>query len=82
MPSQHGHPPISIRPPGHLRDWLFDYAERHERAVRAVVIDALEEYRARREQKDDDAMLTVTTSHARDYLQRAFTYYFMRGASF
>jgi hypothetical protein len=68
---------LVIRPPEQLRDWLLDYASRHERPVRAVVTEALEEYRVRHEREADN-MRTVTTAHARDYLQRAFTYNSMR----
>jgi hypothetical protein len=78
MPSQHRHSPISIRPPERLRDWLTDYAERHGRSLREVVTEALEEYRARREQEGSNTMLTVTTAHARDCLRRTFIYNFMR----
>lgn len=78
MPSQHRHSPISIRPPEHLRDWLIAYARRHDRPVRAVVTEALEEYRMRHDQGDDEQMRTITTGHARDTLWRAFTYNFMR----
>lgn len=78
MPSQHSHPPISIRPPEQLRTWLIAYARRHDLPVRAVVTEALEEYRARHNQEGNEKMRTVTTTHARDCLRRAFIYNFMR----
>jgi hypothetical protein len=78
MPSQHSHPPISIRPPEQLRAWLIAYARRHDRPVRAVVTEALEEYRVRHDQDGHEKMRTVTTTHARDSLRRAFIYNFMR----
>jgi hypothetical protein len=78
MPHQHRHPPISIRLSGQLRDWLITYARNHERPVQAIVAEALEEYRAQHEQKGNVTMDTVTTAHARDYLQRAFTFHFMQ----
>jgi hypothetical protein len=77
MPSQHRYAPISIRPPEQLRDWLLDYAKRHGRPVRAVVTEALEEYRARHDQ-EEDKMQTVTTALATDYLYRAFVYNFLQ----
>lgn len=78
MPNQHRYQPISIRPPQQLRDWLFDYARELDRPVRSIVIEALEEYRIRRQKEDSDTMRTVTTEHARDYLRTAFTYNFMQ----
>lgn len=78
MPSQHSHPPISIRPPEQLRAWLIAYARRHDRPVRSVITEALEEYRARHDQEGNDTMRTVTTVHARDALRRAIIYNFMR----
>lgn len=78
MPSQHRYQPVSIRPPEQLRDWLFEYASRQNRPVRSVVIEALEEYRAHREEKDDEIMRTVTSEHARNYLCIAFAHNFMR----
>jgi hypothetical protein len=78
MPSQHSHPPISIRPPEQLRTWLISYARQRDRPVRAVITDALEEYRARHDQEGPTTMQTMTTAHAKDCLRRAFTYNFMR----
>jgi hypothetical protein len=78
MPSQHSHPPISIRPPAQLRAWLIAYARHHDRPVRTIVTEALEEYRARHDQEGNQSMRTVTTAHARDSLRRAFIYNFMR----
>lgn len=78
MPSQHRHQPISLRLPEQLRDWVLAYASTHNRPVRSVVIEALEEYRAQRERKDGDTMHTVTSEHARNYLRIAFTHNFMR----
>jgi len=78
MPSQHRHQPISVRLPEHLRDWLVEYASRHDRPVRSVVIESLEEYRASREQETHDRMRTVTSEHARNYLYTAFSCNFMR----
>jgi hypothetical protein len=78
MPSQHSYPPISIRPPEQLRAWLIAYARCHDRPVRSVITEALEEYRARHDQGGDNAMRTVTSTHARDALRRAFIHNFMR----
>lgn len=78
MPNQHRHQPISIRPPEQLRDWLFDYAHQQNRPVRAIVIEALEEYRNRREEQEDESMHAVTSEHAKDYLRTAFIYNFMQ----
>lgn len=78
MPSQHRHPPISIRPPGRLRDWLLEYAGQQNRPVRSVVIEALEEFRARQQREDADTMRIVTSEHARTCLRTVFTYNFMR----
>jgi hypothetical protein len=78
MPSQHAHPPLSIRPPEQLRIWLVDYARRHARPVRSIVTEALEEYRARHDQEGSENMRTVTTAHARESLRRAFIWDFMR----
>jgi hypothetical protein len=77
MPSQHAHPPISIRPPEQLRTWLIDYARRQDRPIRAIVTEALEEYRARHNQGGNEPMRTVTTTHARESLRRAFIWNFM-----
>jgi hypothetical protein len=78
MPSQHSHPPISIRPPEQLRAWLIAYARRHDRPIRAIVTEALEEYRVLHDQEGNEKMRTVTTTHVRDSLRRAFIYNFMR----
>jgi hypothetical protein len=43
MPSQHSHPPISIRPREQLWAWLITYARHHDRSVRSVITEALEE---------------------------------------
>jgi len=77
VPSQHRYQPMSIRLPEHLRDWLAVYAERHDRPVRSVVIEAIEEYRARREH-EESRMQAVTIEHARDYLRTAFAFNFLR----
>jgi hypothetical protein len=77
MPSQHRYQPISIRPPEHLRDWLLDYAEHQGRAVRSIVVEAIEEYRSRREQEGND-MPAVTSEQARNYLYIAFANTFLR----
>ncbi len=78
MPSQHRHRPVSIRLPGHLREWLMGYAEQQGRPVRAVVIEALEEYRAQREQERNDGMRTLPTELATGYLDRAIRHNFLR----
>jgi hypothetical protein len=78
MPSQHSHPPISIRPSEQLRTWLVTYARQRDRPIRAIITEALEEYRARHDQEGDDTMPTVTATHAREYLRRVFTYNFMQ----
>ena len=52
MPSQHKHNPLRVRPPEALRDWLLAYAERAGKAVNAVVTEALEDYRAKREKEE------------------------------
>jgi len=43
---RHKTTPISLRPPADLRAWLESYAELEGRAVRAVIIDALNAYRS------------------------------------
>lgn len=78
MPSCHSHTPISFRPPEPLRDWLIDYAERENRPVRGLIIEALEEYRARREPEGANGMQMLPTEVAREYLRQAFTYSFMQ----
>jgi predicted transcriptional regulator len=49
VPSQHLHQPLSLRLPKQLRNWLIDFAGRHDRPVSSVVIEAIEEYVARQE---------------------------------
>jgi hypothetical protein len=78
MPSEHRHSPISVRPPERLRSWLVSYAGRQDRTVRAVVIEALEEYRNRHEQEGTPGMQVLTTELATDYLDRVFKYNFLR----
>lgn len=78
MPSSHRHPPISVRPPELLRNWLMEYASRTGRSVRSVITEALEEYRARREEEGLPGMRIMTTEVARDSLHRAFVWNFMR----
>lgn len=48
MPSQHKHPPISVRLPEGDRAWLMEYAEATGRAVNSVLTEAVAEYRAHR----------------------------------
>ncbi len=48
MPDRHAQTPISIRPPKDDRAWLESYAAQTGRAVRAIIVEALAEYRARR----------------------------------
>jgi hypothetical protein len=45
MPDRHKQKPISIRPSADLRAWLETYAERNQRPIRAVIIEALAAYR-------------------------------------
>jgi hypothetical protein len=78
MPSQHAYPPISYRPPEHVRAWLTGFATRHDRPVRAIITEALEEYRARHDKEGTHGMQMLSTEVARDYLRRAFTYNFMQ----
>jgi hypothetical protein len=78
MPSQHIYPPISIRPPEQLRKWLIEFARHQDRPVRAIVTEALEEYRARHDQEGSDHMRTVTPTHARESLRRIFVWNFMQ----
>jgi hypothetical protein len=78
MPSKHTLPPISVRPPEPLRIWLTDYALRQNRPVRAIITEALEEYRARHDQEGNEHMRTVTTARASECLRRAFIWNFMR----
>jgi hypothetical protein len=78
MPSRHRYPPISVRPPELLREWLVDYAQQHDRSVRGVITEALEEYRARHEPEATHGMQAMTTEVARGYLHRAFAYNFMQ----
>jgi hypothetical protein len=47
-PDRHAQNPISIRPPKDDRAWLEAYARDTGRPVRAVIVEALAEYRARR----------------------------------
>ncbi|HUD36156.1 MAG TPA: hypothetical protein VMR14_04610 [Streptosporangiaceae bacterium] len=58
--------------------WLIGYAQSQGRPVRAIVTEALEEYRARHEQEGSEHMRTVTPTHARDGLRRVFIWNFMR----
>ncbi len=48
MPDRHAQNPISIRPPKDDRAWLEAYARQAGRPVRAIIVEALAEYRARR----------------------------------
>ena len=48
MPDRHAQTPISIRPPRDDRAWLEAYAAQTGRPVRAIIVEALAEYRARR----------------------------------
>jgi hypothetical protein len=48
MTDRHEQNPISIRPPRDDRAWLEAYAKDAGRAVHAVIVEALAEYRARR----------------------------------
>ena len=48
MPDRHAQTPISIRPPKDDRAWLESYAKQTGRPVRAILVEALAEYRARR----------------------------------
>jgi hypothetical protein len=41
MPSQHKHPPISLRLPGADRAWLLEYAAAQERPVNGVLAEAV-----------------------------------------
>jgi len=58
--------------------WLIGYAQSQSRPVRAIVTEALEEYRARHEQESSEHMRTVTPTHARESLRRVFIWNFMR----
>jgi hypothetical protein len=78
MPSQHTHPPISFRPPEHLREWLTDYASRNSRPVRSIVTEALEEYRTRHGQDETPGMEALPTEAARSRLHRIFTWQFLQ----
>lgn len=49
MPSQHKHPPISLRLPETDRAWLLEYAEATGQPVNAVIAQAVAEYRKRQE---------------------------------
>lgn len=48
MTDRHAQNPISIRPPKDDRAWLESYARDTGRPVRAIIVEALAEYRARR----------------------------------
>ncbi len=49
MSSQHKRNPVTFRPPEGDRVWLYAYAEAADRAVGAILSEALAEYRERRE---------------------------------
>jgi len=49
MPSQHKHNPIPVRLPEADRAWLLEHAEETDRAVNAVVVEAIQALRKRRE---------------------------------
>jgi hypothetical protein len=61
-----------------MRSWLVIYARNQDRTIRAVVIEALEEYRHRHELEGTPDMQVLTTALATDYLDRAFRYNFLR----
>lgn len=46
---RHKHHPIPVRLPEADRSWLRDYAERTRRAINAVIVQAIAEYRKRHE---------------------------------
>jgi len=78
LPSQHRHQPLSIRLSDRLRAWLVDYANRHDRAVRSIVVEALEEFRSRHEHEEGNSVMrTVTNESAKEYLRNAFTFNFL-----
>ena len=54
MPSQHKHSPLSVRLPAEDREWLLSYAAVIDKAVNAVIAEAVAEYRARREGRDEE----------------------------
>ena len=54
MADRHKQTPISIRPPDDLRDWLYAYAQHTGRPVRALILQALQEFRTRAENQRED----------------------------
>lgn len=51
MPNQQKYRPISFRPPEADRLWLMEHAASTGRAVNAILVAALAEYRERQEQE-------------------------------
>src|SRR5690242_3386349 len=78
MPNQHRRQPMSIRVPDHLQSWIIGYAELEARTVSSVIVEALEEYRLRREPTSKEKPLhTVAVESAKQYLRHAFTFKFL-----
>ena len=54
MPNQQKYRPISFRPPEADRLWLIAYAKQTERAVNAILTEAVQRLRADIEQRERD----------------------------
>jgi hypothetical protein len=52
MPDRHKHTPIRFRPPEADRSWLIERAEKTDRAINAILAEALAEYRERHENNE------------------------------
>lgn len=47
MADRHKTPPLTFRPPADLRAWLAEVSKTTGRAIGAIIIDALREYKER-----------------------------------
>ena len=47
MADRHKTPPLTFRPPADLRAWLAEVSKATGRAIGAIIIDALREYKER-----------------------------------
>lgn len=54
MADRHKHTPLRVRLPEPDREWLLAYAALVDKAVNAVIAEAVAEYRAQREGRDEE----------------------------
>jgi hypothetical protein len=78
MQSRRDQQPIAIRLPAEFREWLLRYAADRKRPLTSVVIEALEEYRAKHDQQGDDGMRVLPPEHAKHCLHGIFAHNFLQ----